>query len=71
MHTTTKSFTYEIWSDNGVSTYFESTQESFAAVLDEFCADAGYADHADYCHQMDLSESPFNICVKGETPCKI
>lgn len=57
-------FTYEIWSDNGVSTYFLSDSKSFDDVLDEFCADAGYVDHADYCHQMDLSESPFNIRVK-------
>ena len=52
---------YEIWTDNGISTIFESNSESLNDVLDEFCADAGYADHADYCQQMELSSSPFNI----------
>lgn len=52
---------YEIWQDNGVSTVFESDSASFNDVLDEFCKDAGYADHADCCQQLDLTESPFNI----------
>jgi len=52
---------YEIWSDNGISTFFESDSHSFNDVLDEFCKDAGYADHSDYLQQMDLNESPFNI----------
>lgn len=52
---------YEIWQDNGVSTIFESASSSFNDVLDEFCKEAGYVDHADYCQQMDLEESPFNI----------
>ena len=52
---------YEIWADNGVSTYFESISTSLNDVLDEFCADAGYADHADYCQQMGFNISPFNI----------
>ena len=52
---------YEIWTDNGISVYFESSSESLNDVLDEFCADAGYADHADYCQQLALNSSPFNI----------
>ena len=52
---------YEIWQDNGVSTVFESTSESFNDVLDEFCREAGYADHADYCQELGLTQSPFNI----------
>jgi len=52
---------YEIWQDNGVSTIFESNAHSLNDVLDEFCSDAGYIDHADYCQQMQLTISPFNI----------
>jgi hypothetical protein len=52
---------YEIWTDNGISTIFESNSESLNEMLDEFCAEAGYADHADYCQQMGLEVSPFNI----------
>lgn len=52
---------YEIWQDNGVSTVFDSASTEFNAVLDEFCSDAGYIDHADYCQKMDISESQFNI----------
>jgi hypothetical protein len=52
---------YEIWTDNGIAVDFESSSNLLDAVLDEFCADAGYADHADYCHQMGLEVSPFNI----------
>ena len=57
---------YEIWQDNGVSTIFESTSANFNVVLDEFCKDAGYVDHADYCQAFDLQESPFNIRVVEE-----
>jgi hypothetical protein len=52
---------YEIWIDNGVSTIFESNSHSFNDILDEFCAAAGYIDHADYAIQMELTDSPFNI----------
>lgn len=52
---------YEIWQDNGVSTIFESNSHSFNDVLDEFCAAAGYIDHADYASQSELTDSPFNI----------
>ena len=52
---------YEIWSDNGVSEFFESASHSLNDVLDEFCADAGYIDHADACQQMGWTSSPFNI----------
>ena len=52
---------YEIWIDNGVAVDFESNSHSLNDVLDEFCADAGYIDHADYCLQMELTSSPFNI----------
>jgi hypothetical protein len=52
---------YEIWTDNGASVFFESNSQSFNTVLDEFCADAGYIDHADYCKQMELTISSFNI----------
>ena len=52
---------YEIWSDNGVSEFFESDSHSFNDVLDEFCKEAGYADHADCLQQMGLEQSPFNI----------
>ena len=52
---------YEIWTHNGISTIFESNSESLNEMLDEFCAEAGYADHADYCQQMGLEVSPFNI----------
>ena len=51
--------TYSIWQDNGVAVDIES--ESMTDALDEFCADAGYIDHADYCQQMGLTVSPFNI----------
>jgi hypothetical protein len=54
---------YEIWQDNGVSTFFESASDSINVVLDEFCRDAGYSDHADYCQTLGLVESPFNIRV--------
>ena len=52
---------YEIWTNNGISIDFESSSNSLDAVLDEFCAEAGYANHADYCYQMGLASSPFNI----------
>jgi hypothetical protein len=52
---------YEIWIDNGVAVDFESNSHSLNDVLDEFCADAGYVDHADYCQKMELTSSPFNI----------
>jgi len=52
---------YEIWQDNGVAVDFYSSRISLNDVLDEFCADAGYVDHADYCQQMGLEQSPFNI----------
>jgi hypothetical protein len=52
---------FSIWQDNGVAVHFESSSESFNDVLDEFCVDAGYASHADYCQQMGLELSPFNI----------
>ena len=54
---------YEIWTKNGVSTIFDSNSDSFNDVLDEFCAEAGYIDHADYCQRMELADSPFNIKV--------
>jgi hypothetical protein len=53
--------TFSIWQDNGTAIDFESASESLNDVLDEFCADAGYIDHADYCLQLDLTVSPFNI----------
>ena len=56
--------TYSIWVDNGVAIEIESDHASFNSVLDEFCANAGYIDHADYCQQMGLTESPFNIKEK-------
>jgi hypothetical protein len=52
---------YSIWQDNGVAIEFESSSKSFNDVLDQFCAEAGYIDHADYCQEMGLNESPFNI----------
>ena len=52
---------YSIWQDNGVAVEFESTSQSLNAVLDEFCADAGYVDHADACQRMGWESSPFNI----------
>ena len=52
---------YSIWSDGGVAVEIESDKESLNAVLDEFFADAGYIDHADYCRKMELDVSPFNI----------
>lgn len=52
---------YSIWQDNGVAVDFESSSTSFNDVLDEFCREAGYIDHADYCQEMELTESPFNI----------
>ena len=54
---------YEIWQDTGVSTIFDSESTSLNDVLDQFCNEAGYIDHADYCQKMDMSESPFNIKV--------
>lgn len=53
--------TYSIWQDNGVAVELESNSESLNDVLDEFCAQAGYIDHADYCQQLGLTSSPFNI----------
>ena len=53
--------TYEIWQDNGVAEYFESDAESLNNVLDEFCQEAGYIDHADACQVLGQAESPFNI----------
>lgn len=53
--------TYEIWQDNGVSEYFESDAESSDDVLDEFCREAGYIDHADACQVLGQAESQFNI----------
>ena len=52
---------YSIWQDNGVAIEFASPSTSISEVLDQFCAEAGYIDHADYCQQMDLTASPFNI----------
>jgi len=52
---------YYIWTDNGTPTIFESNSHSLNDVLDEFCADAGYIDHADACQQMEWTTSPFNI----------
>lgn len=52
---------YSIWTDNGVAVEFESDSHSLNDVLDEFCAAAGYIDHADYATQMKLTDSPFNI----------
>lgn len=57
---------YKIWQDNGASTVFESASSSFNDVLDEFCKEAGYIDHADYCQAMGLEESPFNIKAVDE-----
>ena len=61
---------YEIWTDNGVSSVFESNSSSFNDVLDEYCVDAGYVDHADAMQQMGLTQSPFNIrdAAIEETP---
>jgi hypothetical protein len=53
--------TFAIWQDNGYAIEFESDSQSLNDVLDEFCADAGYIDHADYCRQMEFTVSPFNI----------
>ena len=53
--------TYSIWVDNDDAIEFESSSESFNDVLDEFCAMLGYIDHADYCEEMELTVSPFNI----------
>jgi hypothetical protein len=52
---------YEIWQDIGTSIVFESDSQSLNDVLDEFCSDAGYIDHADYLQRFELTESPFNI----------
>ena len=52
---------YEIWQDNGTSVVFESQAHGLDAVLDEFCREAGYIDHADACASMGWTESPFNI----------
>jgi hypothetical protein len=58
---------YAIWMDNGVAVEFESDSESLSDVLDEFCSDAGYVDHADACQRLGyLEDSPFNI--KEVTP---
>ena len=57
---------YEIWTDNGISTIFDSKSESFNDVLDQFCSDAGYIDHADYCQQMKIEISPFNIRILND-----
>ena len=57
---------YEIWVDNGVAVEFESDSESINDVLDEFCIDAGYIDHADACKCMGLENSPFNILALNE-----
>lgn len=51
--------TFEIWQDNGASQEVQAADMNQA--LDKFCNEAGYVDHADYCQQMDLEESPFNI----------
>jgi len=53
--------TYVIWQDNGVSEYFDSEAESLNDVLDEFCQEAGYVDHADACQVLGQVESQFNI----------
>jgi hypothetical protein len=52
---------YSIWTNNGIAVDFESSAHSLNDVLDEFCKEAGYIDHADYCQQMEMTESPFNI----------
>jgi hypothetical protein len=52
---------YSIWVDNGVVMDFESDSHSLNVVLDEFCAEAGYIDHADCCQRMGCDSSPFNI----------
>ena len=52
---------YEIWTNNGTSVFFESGSDNFNVVLDEFCSNAGYIDHADCCKKMNIDESPFNI----------
>ena len=52
---------YSIWTNNGDAVEFESTSASMNEVLDEFCADAGYVDHADACQRMGWESSPFNI----------
>jgi len=54
-------YKYEIWQDNGVATIFESDSHSFNDALDEFCAAAGYIDHADYLAQLGFNDSPFNV----------
>ena len=51
----------EIFSFFTIETIFESNSHSFNDILDEFCAAAGYIDHADYARQMELTDSPFNI----------
>ena len=56
---------YEIWQDNGASDFFVSDAQSIDAVLDEYCREAGYADHADACQQMGWTESPFSIKATG------
>jgi len=56
-------YKYEIWQDNGVSTIFESDSHSFNDVLNEFCVEAGYIDHAYYLTQFELNNSPFNIKI--------
>lgn len=51
--------TFSIWQDDGDAVEIES--ESMTTALDDFCAQAGYIDHADYCQEMGLDASPFNI----------
>lgn len=53
--------TYEIWQNNGVSEYFDSEAKSLNDVLDEFCREAGYIDHAEACQVLGQVESQFNI----------
>jgi len=57
---------YSIWSNNGVAAEFESQAHELDVVLDEFCAEAGYIDHADYCQQFEFTKSPFNIVEVAE-----
>ncbi len=53
---------YEIWVDNGVADEFESASHSLNDVLDEYCQEAGYSDHAAACETLGFTDdSPFNI----------
>jgi len=53
---------YEIWVANGVADEFESDSHSINDVLDEYCREAGYSDHADACETLGfMDDSPFNI----------